>query len=125
LEIMGPRDEQETSFPLTREAPGSARHWLGDTGIASPDIRDRVLLLLSELVSNSVAHSGLSAPDEVQVHIAPISGGVRVEVVDEGIGMGEDPPQRDRSFGLRLVDGTADRWGHSDNPTRVWFEITG
>jgi two-component sensor histidine kinase len=117
--------ELETSFPLTREAPGSARRWLGDAGIAPPEIHDRVVLLLSELVSNSVAHSGLSAPDEVAVHVASIANGVRIEVVDEGVGMGEAPPQPDRSFGLRLVDGTADRWGHSDNPTRVWFEVTG
>jgi two-component sensor histidine kinase len=124
---MGLRDdrERETSFPLTRDAPSSARHWLGATGVAPPEIRDRVLLLLSELVSNSVSHSGLSAPEEVTVHITPITGGVRVEVVDDGVGIGERPPQRERSFGLRLVDGTADRWGHSDNPTRVWFEITG
>ena len=117
-------NEHETSFPLTRDAPSSARRWLGDSGIAAPEIRDRVMLLLSELVSNSVSHSGLSAPDEVQVHISPIAGGVRVEVVDDGVGMGDEPPRRDRSFGLRLVDGTADRWGHSDDPTRVWFEIT-
>lgn len=124
---MGPRetDMRAAAFPLTREAPSSARHWLGGTSIASPEIRDRVMLLLSELVSNSVVHSGLSAPHEVEIRVTPISNGLHVEVVDDGVGMGLDPPQRERSFGLRLVEGTADRWGHSDNPTRVWFDVTG
>jgi anti-sigma regulatory factor (Ser/Thr protein kinase) len=123
---MGSERDQKRkmSFPLTRDAPASARRWLRGTGAAVPAIRGRVLLLLSELVSNSVVHSGLAAPDEVTVHVCPLVDGVRVEVVDGGVGMGPIPPRRERSFGLRLVERIADRWGHSDHPTRVWFEVT-
>jgi len=116
--------DHEAAFPLTREAPRSARHWLADTGMAASDLRQEAMLLVTELVSNSVVHSGLSAPDEVRVHLSPITDGVRVEVEDDGVGFGENAPRQASSFGLRLVERTADRWGHTDHPTRVWFEVT-
>ena len=116
--------DREASFPLTREAPRSARHWLADSGLAAPDLRDEAMLLVTELVSNSVVHSGLSAPDEVSVHMSPITDGLRVEVVDDGVGFDADAPRPASSIGLRLVERTARRWGHTDHPTRVWFEVT-
>jgi anti-sigma regulatory factor (Ser/Thr protein kinase) len=79
--------------------------------------------LLSELVANSVVHSGLSPRDPVAVSFRPLDDGVRVEVTDGGVGMGH-PTVRDRCSGLGLLDRIADRWGHSDHPTRVWFEVT-
>src|SRR6185312_1495804 len=85
--LMGPTNghDREASFPLTREAPRSARHWLADSGMAAPAVRDGAMLLVTELVSNSVAHSGLSAPDTVSVHLTPITDGLHVEVVDAGV----------------------------------------
>ncbi len=89
------------------------------------DLRDRVELLLSELVANSVGHSGLSSPDEVDVSVRSIPGGLHVEVVDQGVGI-DDPAAPDAThFGLRLVDSITDRWGYTNDPTRVWFEIIG
>lgn len=117
--------ERETSFPLTREAPQAARRWLTETDIASQEIRGRALLPLSELVSNSVVHSGLSPPHEVLVRARSVPDGIRVEVVDHGVGLGPDPRGGPQSFGLRLVERLADRWGHTDEPSTVWFEITG
>jgi two-component sensor histidine kinase len=115
---------REASFPLTREAPRSARLWLAESGMVAPDLLEEAMLLVTELVSNSVVHSGLSAPDEVRVHMSPITNGLRVEVEDDGVGFGSDAPRQASSFGLRLVERTADRWGHMDDPTRVWFEVT-
>ena len=117
--------DRETSFPLTRDAPRAARRWLTESGLASPAIRGRALLLLSELVSNSVVHSGLSPPDEVLVRARSVPDGLRVEVVDHGVGLGADPRGGPQSFGLRMVDQLADRWGHTDEPSTVWFEIIG
>jgi hypothetical protein len=114
-----------TSFPLTMEAPRSARRWLDARGSAAPVIRDRAVLLLSELVANSVVHSGLSSTDEVEVRVRSIPGGLRVDVTDDGIGLEAGGPPGDGSFGLRLLDHAADRWGHTDHPTNVWFEVTG
>jgi two-component sensor histidine kinase len=123
--LMGPTNghDREASFPLTREAPRSARHWLADTGLAAPALRQEAMLLVTELVSNSVVHSGLSAPDEVRVQMSPITDGLRVEVVDHGVGFDDAAPRPASSFGLRLVERTAQRWGHTDHPTTVWFEV--
>jgi hypothetical protein len=122
-----PRDMgvRATSFPLTMEAPRSARRWFAAGGSAAPGIRDRAVLLLSELVANSVVHSGLPSTDEVEVRVRSIPGGLRVDVTDDGIGLAAGGPPGDGSFGLRLVDHAADRWGHTDHPTNVWFEVSG
>ena len=87
-------------------------------------MHDRVVLLVSELVANSVSHSGLSAPDEVEVSVRRIAGGLHVEVVDHGVGI-DDPAPQPNHFGLRFVDTETDRWGYTNDPTTVWFDITG
>ena len=117
--------ERRVTFPLTDEAPYSARHWFADQSKFSMDVHDRVVLLLSELVANSVSHSGLEAPEEVEVSVRRIPGGVHVEVVDEGVGIEDPAPPDPYHFGLRFVNTETDRWGYSNHPTRVWFEITG
>lgn len=115
--------EVKATFPLTVVAARSARRWLDGTRIVPFDARDIVLVLLSELVSNSVVHSGLATPDTVRVLVALLPGSLRVEVSDDGIGMGHDPARAEQAFGLRIVERAADRWGHTDHPTKVWFEV--
>jgi two-component sensor histidine kinase len=127
---MGPqRDiEREQTFPLNTAAPRAARRWLNRSFAPSAAIGDRAALLLSELVSNSVVHSGLPSDASVAVSVRPIGllrDGIHVEVTDEGIGF-NGPARGDHlHLGLRFVEATADRWGHSNDPTRVWFELTG
>jgi anti-sigma regulatory factor (Ser/Thr protein kinase) len=116
-------DEAQKTFPLSIEAARSARRWLHATGVVPPELADEVDLVVSELVSNSVVHSGLAEPDVVLVRVSSVGAGLTGEVVDGGHGMGPDPGS-DRSMGLRIVDGTVSRWGHTDHPTRVWFEIS-
>ena len=119
-------EEQRVSFPLTEQAPSWARHWFSDHGPIPVGLHDRVVLLLSELVANSVRHSGLSTPDEVEVSVRQIPEGFHVEVVDHGVGIQSTTPARpDEHFGLRFVDAVADRWGYSSGPTHVWFDVTG
>jgi anti-sigma regulatory factor (Ser/Thr protein kinase) len=117
--------ERAISLPLTDQAPSSARHWFSAGSKVSGDIHDRVVLLLSELVANSVSHSGLKAPDEVEVSVRRIPGGLHVEVVDHGVGIDDPPRMEGNHFGLRFVDTETDRWGFTNDPTRVWFEIIG
>ena len=111
------------SLPLTTQAPRAARRWVAADDLVAPNLRARVVLMVSELVANSVLHSGLPPTDRVGIAVTAIPDGLRVDVVDDGEGIGSVAPGR-HSFGLRLVDRLADRWGHSDRPTRVWFEIT-
>jgi uncharacterized protein DUF2630/histidine kinase-like protein len=78
-------------------------------------------LLLSELVSNSVAHSGLGASDDVRIDVRRSPTGVRVEVEDDGAGFGVSAVDADRPhLGFRLIESVADRWGVRTHPTRVW-----
>ena len=117
------REAQQT-FPLSIDAPRSARRWLHASGVVPSELEDSVDLVVSELVTNSVTHSGLGASDVVLVHVTSSVAGVSGEVVDDGRGMGVDPSRGDRSMGLRIVAGTVSRWGHADHPTRVWFEFS-
>jgi len=117
------REAQQT-FPLSIDAPRSARRWLHASGVVPSELEDSVDLVVSELVTNSVTHSGLDASDVVRVHVTSSVAGVSGEAVDDGRGMGVDPSRGDRSMGLRIVAGTVSRWGHADHPTRVWFEFS-
>jgi len=116
--------EAQKTFPLSIAAPRAARRWLHASGVVPPALLDAVDLVVSELVTNSVTHSGLKEPAVVWVRVASFPGGIAGEVVDGGAGMGDDPQGGERSMGLRIVEGTVTRWGHTDHPTRVWFELT-
>ena len=92
------------------------------------DLMADVRLLVSELVTNSVRHSGAAPPDPVGLEVELDSETIRVEVSDSGSGFDPLPRDADRSrpggWGLYLVDRLADRWGVARNSlTRVWFEI--
>ena len=121
--MASPREAQ-TVLPLSKEAPRDARRWLRSSGVVPLELDDLAALLVSELVSNSVVHSGLAAPETVSVRVAAFPGGIRVEVVDAGMGFGDLGRRGDRSFGLRIVEHASARWGHAQHPTRVWFELT-
>jgi anti-sigma regulatory factor (Ser/Thr protein kinase) len=87
-------------------------------------------LLVSEIFSNSVRHSGSGAPGET-VTVAVLAGDsvVRVEVTDRaGPGTPElRPADRDGEGGrgLQLVAGLAARWGSRRRGGRMvtWFEL--
>ena len=85
-----------------------------------------IVLLVSELVSNSVRHA---AADSIGIRFEVNPQNVRVEVADPGPGFNPNgaPPtsgQPAGGWGLRLVDEMADRWGTlNDDGFRVWFEL--
>lgn len=110
-------------FPLTVEAPSLARHWADEVIDLDPDVRATVMLMLSELVANSVRHSGCAPGDEVDVLIRPTEDGVHVEVRDPGRGKGIEPSDALDHSGLRIVESLSDRWGVRHHPTIVWFEV--
>lgn len=82
-------------------------------------------LLVSELVTNAVAHAGTA----VEVECVPTEGGLRVSVWDGSRFLpspGRPDEWDERGRGLVLVDTLASRWGahrHSDNGKAVWFEL--
>jgi anti-sigma regulatory factor (Ser/Thr protein kinase) len=83
-------------------------------------------LLVTELVTNSVKHTGAST---VVLKVLVRSRAVTTEVIDAGPGFdpGETagPAPDHTGWGLFLVERLAERWGVTQNGegTKVWFEL--
>ena len=106
-------------------APRAARYCVSTVDRPSPDLRDVVVLLTSELVTRAVMLCE-SAPDEfveLRVWMPPDSVRVEVRGSRELLCPPAEPdhPQDD----LLLVDGLADRWAidADDHDACIWFEI--
>lgn len=113
---------------------GRARRWarsrLVGSGIRDDEpLAETLILLISELVTNAVVHTGCPAVLRMLFGSAgAASGTVRVEVTDTSCrpprprhAEGEDTNGR----GLELVDGLADRWGWQPEGAgkQVWCEV--
>jgi two-component sensor histidine kinase len=107
------------------DAPSEARRAVRSLrGELDADVLADTILLVSELVTNSVKYG--AGPILMRLR----TGGARrvaVDVHDRGASF--DPAVRHRpratpgGFGLRLVDELASRWGIRDDRAHVWFEI--
>jgi anti-sigma regulatory factor (Ser/Thr protein kinase) len=120
---------------------GRARRWarsrLVGSGIETDEpLAETLILLISELVTNAVVHTGCPAvlhmllPGDAETDslTARTAQTVRVEVTDSSArpprprhADGEDTNGR----GLELVDGLADRWGwqREGSGKRIWCEV--
>ncbi len=119
----------ELRLPATPDAPRDARHALDRLETELPkDILDNVRLLVSELVTNCIRHSGIDPGASIELRVSPRNSVIRVEVSDPGEGFEPAPVSLSlystSGWGLYLVQQIADRWGVSvENGTKVWFEI--
>ena len=111
-------------------AAAEARRALEGLGDLLPlDKLEDVRLLVSELVTNSVVHAGLSPDEAITVTVTVQSGLARSEVRDRGPGFEpprEPAPKPDLAggWGLYIVNRVADRWGVAKTGSKsVWFEI--
>lgn len=124
---------------------GRARRWarsrLAGSGIGADEpLAETLILLISELVTNAVVHTGCPAVLRMRLSEAPDApdapeeaagagpGTVRVEVAD----VSARPPRQRHADGeatngrgLELVDGLADRWGWQAEGTgkSIWCEV--
>jgi serine/threonine-protein kinase RsbW len=114
-------------------AARQARHAVARHGLVSGDQEPTLLLLVSELVSNSVRHAGLRDDERIRLRarFERERECTYVEVCDAGH-TGRVPAKRAHGdalepggLGLVLVDEMADRWGvaSNDDETCVWFEL--
>jgi anti-sigma regulatory factor (Ser/Thr protein kinase) len=112
---------------------GRARRWarsrLVGSGIRDDEpLAETLILLISELVTNAVVHTGCPAVLRMLFGATGAAGTVRVEVADASC----RPPQQRHAEGedtggrgLELVDGLADRWGWQPEGAgkRIWCEV--
>jgi anti-sigma regulatory factor (Ser/Thr protein kinase) len=112
------------------ETISEARHALDRLAGFLPSTKlEDVRLVVSELVTNSVLHAGLSPDDRISLSVVVSAGSVRGRVCDPGLGF-EKPsklsPRHDLrgGWGLPIVERISDRWGvEKDGHVCVWFEI--
>lgn len=91
---------------------------------------DQAVLLVSELVTNSVRHGGLRPDQEIELTVQASRHHLRVEVAEpgEGFEVTSTPlPRRgipSGGWGLYLVDRLSSAWGvEGGGATKVWFEM--
>jgi two-component sensor histidine kinase len=108
--------------------PGARRALLAGNAALPSSVRDDVLMLVTELVTNAVRHANAGPDAVVRVELRRGSDSVRVAVSDEGAGFAAEAPlERDQAdgWGLALVDRIADRWAITPTAsgTCAWFEM--
>jgi anti-sigma regulatory factor (Ser/Thr protein kinase) len=124
----GMTDLALTLAPVPASVP-TARHELDGLARRLDEHQlEKLRLLVSEVVSNSVRHGDGAGPIELRVTVE--RSGVRVEVEDPGHGFRPAPEidrvERQHGWGLLLVERLADRWGVvASGTTLVWFELDG
>ena len=124
---------QSVTIPAVPERVRAARVFVAGVLGESHAHVDLALLLASELVTNSVRHSGSAVPGGVvTVTVAASEEVVRVEVTDR---VGDGAPvlplaapagdEAEGSRGLWLVDALAARWGYQRGGglATTWFEL--
>ena len=111
----------DISLPLGPFAPRAARHHVAQLDRPSPDLRDAVVLLCSELVTQAVEQSEVGS---IELRVWMPSDVVRVEVHGP-MELTPTPPAPSRAYGSALLDQIADRWSVDTNEHTgcTWFEI--
>ncbi len=114
-------------FPEVPQTAAAVRRHIRKSGRSlPPDLREDILLLASELVTNAVRHGG----GEVTVRLWAGPETIRVEVTDANPHRplaADRGPDAEEGRGLLIVRALASRWGSA--PLRdgsgktVWFEV--
>jgi len=122
IDHAGP--ELAVSLRLDPYAPRAARYHVAQVDRPSPDLRDAVVLLTSELVTRAVQHCEPSSDATIELRAWMPTDLVRVELQasDELL---RAPETDGLDYGLLLLDRIADRWSIDGAVDRacMWFEI--
>jgi anti-sigma regulatory factor (Ser/Thr protein kinase) len=124
--------ENETRVHGGSSAPPRVRELISDQvgeEVTSSCLQD-LLLLASELVTNSVLHAGVGPDAEIGVLVSVSDELIRVAVSDPGSEQTphivEPDPAEPGGMGLFMVERLSHRWGverRGSRGTTVWFEI--
>ena len=119
----------EVAIPLDERAPGIARDVVARSlaGHVAASVLDDARLLVSELVTNSLLHSGTAEGGDVIVRVHLRRGLCRVEVEDAGrervVAPRAPDPAKPSGMGLAMVHRLSLGWGVTHDPTRVWLQL--
>jgi anti-sigma regulatory factor (Ser/Thr protein kinase) len=122
----------EVDLALDDRAPRAARVAVDAAlpGHVTPAILDDARLIVTELVANSVRHSGAPSPARLVLRIARSPTILRLELEDPGrdgvISVGLPDRSAGNGFGLNLVQMISERWGAervATGGTRVWSQL--
>jgi anti-sigma regulatory factor (Ser/Thr protein kinase) len=116
------------SYRAVPESPAEARKRLQPLRSSlDEEAFDDLLLLVTELLTNSINHAGLGPDDYIEVSVALRDPCIHVRVSDRGIGFSPGSQVVDQEAvqgrGLTLVRRIADRWGLADEGSTVWFDL--
>jgi anti-sigma regulatory factor (Ser/Thr protein kinase) len=121
--------EVAEKLPLGYLAPRAARRAVDCLIDLAADVRDMAQLVVSELVTNIVRHSGMATGAPLEVRMILQDERLRIEVAQEGRSAftpATAMPATDAvaGRGLLVVDRVADRWGTRGNGgLKVWAEF--
>lgn len=122
--------ELSLRLPVRPESVTAARHSLnGLKPLIAPPLLERLQLIVSELVTNSIRHARLGPSDSIGVNVAVSGASAKLSVADRGISF--QPPSAPEpgdgsGFGLFLVEQVSTRWGvTNEEETTVWAELEG
>jgi hypothetical protein len=123
IELVDP--DLVASLELGPFAPRAARHYVAQVDHPSPDLRDAVMLLTSELVTRAVRQCQSPSGEAVELRVWMPADVVRVELRAPRELLcsplhADGPP-----YDLLLFGHVADRWSTdtAQHPARMWFEI--
>jgi anti-sigma regulatory factor (Ser/Thr protein kinase) len=127
----GPLADVEVA--MDAKAPGVARRIVSTCLAESvvPLTLEHARLIVSELVTNSLRHSGVPIGEQMYVRIHVWHDRCRLEVQDSGhegvVGMRPFDALGGGGLGLRLVEQLSEEWGvirRAGGPTRVWAQLS-
>src|SRR5947209_19393105 len=112
-ELVGPN--LAISLRLDEYAPRAARYHVAQVDRPSPDLRDAVVLLTSELVTRAVQHCQPSAQAMLELRVWMPADVVRVELrappeLLRAPSRQEHSQHEESDYSLLLLDQVADRW---------------
>jgi hypothetical protein len=112
------------SLPLDADAPRAARHHVARVDSPSPDLRDAVVLLTSELISQAVYRCHFAGVTfDLRAWMPPDVVRVEISLPKTFLDLGWSDYESD--LGTLVLRNLADRlWvGSQEHLARMWFEI--
>ncbi len=119
------RASLQLELPCTVYSPGLARQAIrGVSALMTRREVEDLELLVSELLANSVRHSGAGPEEVIHLDLEIAGDRIRARVADGGPGLLVAKRGDRQGFGLHIIERIATRWGTSkDGRSQVWFDL--